>query len=294
MGRPLSLAAAQLQESARLIAQLTKQGVNLLEDGLENRLDDKKILEVSTSRIFQHFENNEFAIITSWRQPDTSGAETPEEAQAIIEQTERENEENYMQIRKTVQGAGLGHIRLAGYGMEEVPGGGMQEVVEKSLLVPNQSFETGKPLPGTDFFYLMVSIARTYDQWGIVWHSPESGSYLVQVKEETVVQDHMSNFGTAVRQYYSQVARHTGSGEPKTGRMGKDPDIGKFSLHDPQRSKFDRRESFELRYLMFAEKPTTLLESWSLHLLGDVGVLFYEGRTAAMADIVAEALELGN
>lgn len=276
--KPLSLAAAQLKESARLISQLGKRGVNLLEDGLENRLDDEKITEVSTSRVYQHFENNEFVVLTSWRQPEYPENSTPEEQEEIDRKTQIQNEENFNLLRKQLQGMGLGHIRILGHGQEDV-GGQVTDVVEPSVVVVNKTMD-GQELPG--FLDRMVDLAKQYDQFAIVWHEPTQGPNLVQTKgEETQVIDRMPSFGTALRQYYSQLWSRRG-----------DPQAGTFSFHNPSNAPNNPRRECKLRVVYFAEKPNTLMEMMALHVLGDVGAPFYENEHDAKADIVATALEL--
>lgn len=274
----LSLAAAQLKESARLIGQLSKRGVNLLEDGLENRLDDEKITEVSTSRIYQHFEDSEFVVLTSWRQPEYPDDATPEQREEIDRQTQIRNEENFNLLRKQLQGMGLGHIRVLGHGQEDV-GGQVTDVVEPSLVVVNKTMD-GQEMP--DFLDQMAELAKQYDQFAIVWHEPTQGPNLVQTKGETTqVIDRMPSFGTAMRQFYSQLWSRRG-----------DPSAGTFSFHNPSNAPNNPRRECKLRVMYFPKKPDTVMEMMALHVLGDVGAPFYENEHDAIADIIAEALEL--
>lgn len=282
MGKMLSLAAAQLKESARLIGELEKRGVKVLEDGLENRLDDEKILEVSISRIHQHFEDNEFVVLTSWRQPQYPKEATPEERREIARQTQIRNEENFNLLRRQLRGMGLGHIRILGHGQEDI-GGQVVDVVEPSLLVVNKTMD-GDSLP--DFLDRMIDVAQQYDQYAIVWHEPTQGPNLVQVKGDvrgpaaTQVVDRMPSFGTALRQFYSHLWSRRG-----------DPGVGTFSFYNPSNQDNNPRRECKLRVMHFPRKPDTLMEMMALHVLGDVGVLFYENERDAMADIIAEALE---
>jgi hypothetical protein len=124
------------------------------------------LLEASLSRIYRDFQNSEFCILTAWR---TSSSD---------------NTANLKQLQSAIRSAGFGFIRIDGVGQEEV-NGKVVSVNEPSLLVKNVAKGGGVVLPSKDFLKLMISLARKYDQWGIVFSNPTEGAKLISLKDES-------------------------------------------------------------------------------------------------------------
>jgi hypothetical protein len=123
------------------------------------------LLEASLSRIYRDFQNNEFCILTAWRVGDSG------------------NKSNLNQLQSAIRSAGFGFVRIDGVGQEEV-NGKVVSVNEPSLLVKNVGKGGGAILPTRDFLKFVISLARKYDQWGIVFNNPNDGAKLISLKDE--------------------------------------------------------------------------------------------------------------
>lgn len=128
-------------------------------------MSKKSILEASLSRIYRDFKETEFAIITSWRVGDVS------------------NKENLDKLKNTINSAGFGYVRIDGVGQEEV-NGKVVSVKEPSLLVKNKKEGGGELVSSEKFYDFMVSLGRKYNQWGIVYSNPTSGTKLIALKDD--------------------------------------------------------------------------------------------------------------
>ena len=162
-------------------------------------MNKQKILEASLSRIYRDFQENEFGIITSWRVGNV------------------DNKANLAKLKSLVSSRGFGYVRIDGVGQEEDETGKVRSVKEPSLLVKNVSPEkdgTGERnrpvLNSNDFEKFMVFLAHKFKQWGIVLHSPEKGTRLIQTSDDgrpvKKVDMKMSKFNPMkVAQFYSSL-----------------------------------------------------------------------------------------
>lgn len=104
--------------------------------------------EASLNRIYQHIrkENvDSWAILTSWRD----------------ENTQKQNENDFKELKSLVRSKGYGFIEIEGVGQEEDDEGGIKQVKEPSLFIPDITYEDAQEL------------SDKFNQWGYVYSGPE-------------------------------------------------------------------------------------------------------------------------
>lgn len=204
---------------------------------------EQKITEASLSRIWRDFQENEFGIITSWRVGSV------------------DNKANLAKLKSLVSSRGFGYVRIDGVGQEEDETGKVRSVKEPSLLVKNVSPEKNSDrhrdgvgnrpvLTSIAFEKFMVFLAHKFKQWGIVLHSPEKGTRLIQTSDDgrpvKKVDMKMSKFNPMkVAQFYSSL-----KGKPFTFEGFKYADkpqnhIHGMSLQNKGEVDIHKRESTE-------------------------------------------------
>ena len=132
------------------------------------------LLEVSISRIEKHFKNDEFVIISAWRQTDRLTAQTVPRFVNVA---------NTNKLLRAVRGEGLGYVRIEGFGQETDPDTGqIRPSREASFLIVNKRAD-GTPHP--DFLNKMFELAHIagphYAQEFIAHHEPTQGATLFNV-----------------------------------------------------------------------------------------------------------------
>lgn len=134
----------------------------------------RDILEVSISRIEQHLKNDEFVIISAWRQTDRLTAhDVPRHV----------NVNNTNKLLHAIRGEGLGYTRIEGFGQETDPDTGhIRPSREASFLVVNKRAD-GTPHP--DFLNKMFELAEHagphYAQEFLAYHEPSHGAIIYNV-----------------------------------------------------------------------------------------------------------------
>ena len=126
----------------------------------------RTLLEASLTRIWRDFNDNEFCIITAWR-----------------DQADAEYKSNFQLIKDNIRRAGLGYIRIDGLGKDERDGE-IKAVVEPSLFVKNVKSSGESLMSFEEFERVVVEIAEKFNQWGLVLSHPDKGTRLIALKDE--------------------------------------------------------------------------------------------------------------
>lgn len=221
------------------------------------------LLEVSLSRIYQHWKDHEFAILTSWK--------------SAGKKTQQQNLDDLDELKLTLKKLGFGHIRLLGHGEEEKdpekPGPKTVPVTEPSLLVVNVNIETGEPQPS--FRDLIIGLGEKYNQWSIMYHHPETGSEQIRTTQTiggvpAEVTQRYKKFVPGVADYYSQVWQRRG-----------DPEAGTFHLESKRRPLFIR----------YADRPHNWIEGMGHESRRDIGFGYYNSLPLAVVRVFLEVLK---
>lgn len=232
-------------------------------------------LEASISRIYQHWQEHEFGLITAWRQYEDDCA-TPRSGDV--------NGQNMAGLLNMISASNLDHIRLVGHGTEDD-----MPVEEPSYMVVNQTRD-GEALD--NFRDLLVDWASqaAWVQDSIIYHHPQAGSELIQVSECAADPDNPAalrrqpipartleifpGFVPAVREYYSQRKKRW------------QQDVARQKLGEPP----EQHGVFALEFLRYGDEPHTWLEGMGRGAMGDLGFKprVYASRANQTALVIQE------
>lgn len=120
-----------------------------------SHFNNKNLFEASLSRVLSHWSNREFVILSADRQS----------------RSEPENEEARTKLKSSIRSIGLGYVPIFGIGQEENGDGTITPTSEQAFMVPNDHKD--------GFLKLMVSIAKGFDQWGLLWARGDGSGALI-------------------------------------------------------------------------------------------------------------------
>ena len=111
----------------------------------------RTLLEASLSRIYDHYRNREFGLVSASRK----------------ERTKQENELNYTKLKSDIGRSGFSYVVLRGFGQEIDKETGKNFVVEEAtfLVIDHNT-------ASTDFKQDIIDLGKAYDQDYIIFHTP--------------------------------------------------------------------------------------------------------------------------
>ena len=155
------------------------------------------LLEASLARIWDHYQNKQFAVLTSWRQGNS----------------QEENDENFKQLKADLKSINTGFIPLVGHGQESTPDGVVNVVEEPSLAV------FPRVTPDDSFRGKIIEIGKKYKQWGLIVHTSKKETdgqislltELVTLDPEKVEEIYGSIHFNKIAKFYSELFSCTGN-----------------------------------------------------------------------------------
>jgi len=145
------------------------------------------LLEAGLSRIFTHYKNRLFAILTAWRADRSLG----------------QNQDNMDQITSDIRASGLGFIRCRGKGSEIRPDGTELAFDEPSLVVIGDKYGGEADRFRTD----MVTLARKYKQDFIIVNVPGKAVEEVSVRNGKVRRTTTVLHFNVIADFYTQLTQ---------------------------------------------------------------------------------------
>ena len=153
------------------------------------------LLEASLARIWDHYQNKQFAVLTSWRQDNS----------------QEENEANFKQLKADLKSINTGFIPLVGHGQEYISGK-VNVVNEPSLAV------FPKATPDDRFRGNIIEIGKKYKQWGLIVHTANKEidgkvsllTELITLDPEKVEEVYDSIHFNRIAKFYSELFSCTG------------------------------------------------------------------------------------
>lgn len=217
----------------------------------------KVLAESSLSRVYQHFKDKEFVILTAWR--------------AASERSE--NEGKLRDLVKEVRDAGYGFTRIEGRG-QELKGKEMVQVQEPSILIVNETKAAPKE-PGAphgektpsgsrnDFKDWARKLAGKYEQNFFI-HNDKGRAALVRVSDGSNEMN-FSSFHAAAGEFYSKLGGKLAPPDPNA--VKKAPKAGQLGKTE----KPFHLEGREFVSVRFAEPPSSVMEGMGWQAQGQRG-----------------------
>jgi hypothetical protein len=111
------------------------------------------LFEASLARIWDHYKNRQFAVLTSWRQNNSKDM----------------NDVNFKSLKADLRANDIGFIPLIGYGTGDVPGGETVTIEPSLAAFP-------KTTPNDGFRDIIIDLGKKYKQWGVIIHTSQQAS----------------------------------------------------------------------------------------------------------------------
>ena len=111
------------------------------------------LFEASLARIWDHYKNMQFAVLTSWRQNNSKDM----------------NDVNFKSLKADLRTNDIGFVPLIGCCTGDVPGG-------KTVTTEPSLAAFPKTTPNDGFRDIIIDLGKKYKQWGVIIHTSQQAS----------------------------------------------------------------------------------------------------------------------